>query len=534
MKTKKLVFVPDKLSEDALGFLRKNDEIELDYRPGLPVEEKLKGVEAASAVIVRSATQVDKDFIDAAPRLELVVRAGVGVDNVDVPHATRRGVVVQNIPEGNIRSAAEHTIALILALSRNIPQAHISLKNGEWERSTFVGVEVQDKSLGVVGLGKIGRIVVKMAQGLGFKILAYDPFVAPHLAEELGLELIEDLGTLASRSDFLTIHVPKTKDTLGLIGKDVLSKARKGCRVINCARGGIVDEGALYDALEEGIVAGAALDVYSSEPPTDRKIVEHPRVVVTPHLGASTREAQLNVALAAAEQVIDYLVNDKLHTPVNVVILDRELRERLDPYGQLAYGLGQIHAQLLEGRPERIVIKYLGKDFDEKAQNYVSAAVLKGFLQGRSAQPINQVNARLIAQDQGLVVEESSEGSSRYFVNMIKVECIDSSGGREVGGAIRGRRGLRLVSLDNYQFDAVLEGTLLISANKDQPGMIEVLGRVLASHDINISYMSLGRDKTGGTAISLLNLDSDVAREVLDDLSSREGILWAKVVKVEG
>ncbi|MBN1441065.1 MAG: phosphoglycerate dehydrogenase [Planctomycetes bacterium] len=533
MTVKKLVFIPDKLNEDALQILRESGQIEIDYRPGLPLQEKLKAAEKASAVIVRSATKVDKQFLDAAPSLELVVRAGVGVDNVDVDHATRRGVAVQNIPEGNVRSAAEHTIGLILALCRNIPQAHVSLRSGEWERSKYVGVEVQGKTLGVVGLGKIGRHVVKMAQGLGFKVLGHDPYVSQHLAEEMGIELTDSIDDLAGEVDVLTVHVPKGAGTMGLIGRSVFSKIRPGCRLINCARGGIVDEDALIEALDSGRLAGAAVDVFSSEPPTDRRLVEHPKVVVTPHLGASTREAQENVALAAAHLVVDYLLHGKLHTPVNAVILDPEVREKLEPYGQLAYHLGQIHAQLLEGQPERIVIKYFGPDFDEKAQSYITAAVLKGFMEDRSVQPVNQVNARVIAQDQGLAVEERSEGSGRYFANMLKVELVDSHSSREVGGARRGRRGLRLVSLDAYQFDAVLEGTLLISANIDRPGMIEVIGHVVASHRINVSYMSLGRDKTGGTAIALLNLDSDPPAEVVGDLEACEGILWARVIRLE-
>jgi D-3-phosphoglycerate dehydrogenase len=529
---RKLVFIPDRLSEDALGLLKENPEIEVDYRPGLSLSEKKEAAREASALIVRSETQVDREFLSACHKLEIVVRAGVGVDNIDVEAATRKGVVVQNVPEGNVRSAAEHTVALILALSRNIPEAHRSVKEGKWERARFTGVEVQGKTLGVVGLGKIGSQVVTMAAGLGFKVLAYDPFVAPRKAQELGVELVGTVGELASRSDYLTVHVPRTEGTQALIGKEVLARARRGIRIINCARGGIIDEAALLDALEDGRVGGAALDVFEKEPPGDSLLLRHPRVIATPHLGASTREAQENVALAAARQVVDYLLHRKLHSPVNAVTLEPELREVVEPYMELAVRLGRLQARLLEGNPERIVVKYFGDIFEPKIQSYLSSAVLEGFLVDRSAQPVNWINARALAKDQGLAVEESTEGRSRYFVNLIRVELSDSAGKREIGGSIRGRRGMRLVSLDGYQFDAVLEGTLLIVRNQDRPGMIATTTQVLAAHNINIAYISLGRDRTGGTAISLLNLDDAVPPEVLEELRSRDGILWARVVKV--
>jgi D-3-phosphoglycerate dehydrogenase len=529
--TRKL-FIPDSLSADALSTVRDLPGVEVDYRPNLGVEEKLAAVADAEAVIVRSATQVDARFLEAARSLRLVVRAGVGVDNVDVGVATRRGIVVQNVPDGNTRSAAEHTIALILALARNIPEAHRSMREGKWERTKYVGVEVRGKTLGVIGLGKIGRFVVDMAKGLGFKILAYDPFVAPRMAEDLGVELIKDVGELASRSDFLTVHVPKSKETAGLIGHEVLSRAKKGIRVINCARGGIVDETALLEAIGSGIVAGAALDVFDVEPPTRRDVVDHPKIIVTPHLGASTHEAQENVAVDAARQVADFFTSGKLHSPVNAVSLDPALRDGVEPYARLAYSLGRLHAQLLEGNPERVVVKCYGKVFEPKVQSYMSSMVLEGFLRNRSEQPINSINARLIAQEQGLAVEERDEGQSSYFVDMLKVEVRDSAGAREVGGAIRGRRGLRLVSLDAYHFDAVLEGTILLTANVDRRGMIGAIGQVLASNDANISNMTLGRDRRGGTALAVINVDTAVPEKALRDLEAIDGILWAKSVDV--
>ncbi len=547
MTEKKKLFIADKLSGDALKLLA-DQPIDVDNRPGLPLDQKMAAARAANAIVVRSETKVDKAFLAGVERLELIVRAGVGVDNIDVEAATRKGIVVQNIPDGNVRSAAEHTIALILALARHVPQANLSMKEGKWERTKFTGVEVRGKTLGVIGLGKIGRHVVQMANGLGFRILAFDPFVSPRLAEELGVELVRGPAELAERVDFLTVHVPGGPDTKGLIGEDLLRRAKQGIRIINCARGGIVDEAALLRALEENRVAAAALDVFAEEPPGLTPLVAHPRVICTPHLGASTREAQENVAITAVQQVIDYLLHKKLHSPVNAVVLDPELREGMQPYRELALRLGRLQAQLLEGNPARVVIKYYGDLFSEKVQSYISNSVLEGFLEKRSDQPVNVINSRALAKEQGLAVESRSEGKSRYFQNLIRVEVagVSPSGpraaaadgsppstSRDVGGAIRGRSGLRFVSLDGFQFDAVLEGNMLITANQDRPGMIGVLGNVLASHRINISYMSLGRDRPSGTAISLLNVDEPITPSVLEDLRGREGILWVKSVNVE-
>ena len=533
MTQRKRVFIADKLRDDALRILEDCKEIELDNRPGLGPDEKLAAVAKAHAVIVRSETKVTKELLAAADLLELVVRAGVGVDNIDLDAATRRGVVVQNVPEGNVRSAAEHTIALILSLARNLPQANASMKAGRWDRSKFTGVEVQGKRLGVVGLGKIGRHVVQMARGLGFRVFVYDPWVSANLAEQLNVELMSDLTDLAANVDFLTVHVPSSPETKGLINKQLLQSCRPGLRLVNCARGGIVDEAALLEALNAGSVGAAALDVFSDEPPGLTPLIEHPQVIATPHLGASTREAQANVALAASQQVVDYLVERKLHSPVNAVTLDPELRDELDPYQQLALKLGRLQSQLLEGNPERIVVKFFGDSWTERVQSYLASGVLAGFLGRMSATPVNVINARTLAKDQGLAVEERAEGKSRYFASMLKVEVTDSAGSREVGGAIRGLRGLRLISLNEYQFDAVLEGHTLILANEDRPGMIGVIGTAVAAHSINISNLSLGRLKTGGQAIAVLNVDQACSPEALEDLRSRDGILWVKPADVE-
>ncbi len=532
MNHRPCVFIADKFSEDALKLLQQCESIETIYEPGLPESDKKALLQKSQAVIIRSATKITAQLLEGNDTLELIVRAGVGVDNIDVEAATRKGIVVQNVPEGNTRSAAEHAIALLMALARNVAPANQSIKEHLWERSKFLGVEVRGKTLGVVGLGKIGRHVVDMAFGLGFRVQIYDPFVSPQLAEQLNVTLVKDLETLVANVDILTIHVPLSPQTRGLIGDEVLSRARKGLLLINCARGGIVDEDALYRALESGRVGGAALDVFAEEPPSSWALATHPNVVATPHLGASTREAQQNVAMTAAEQVIDFLRERRLHSPVNAIQLDPDLTKDVEPYRQLALKMGRLHAQLLEGQPERVIVKFFGQFFTDRIQSYLTGSVLEGFIGRHSAQPVNFINVRALAKEQGLVVEERSEGSSRYFVNMIRVEVADSGGARELGGTIRGRSGVRLVTLDEYQFDAVLEGEMILAANEDRPGMIAVVGQQLAAAAVNVSYMSLGRDKSGGRALAVLNVDTEVTPAVVEALAEQPGIIWAKAVSV--
>ncbi|MBI4584237.1 MAG: phosphoglycerate dehydrogenase [Planctomycetes bacterium] len=530
MTRKKCLFIADPLSPEALAILEKQSAVQVENQPGLELDEKLKHVKKAHGLIVRSETKVDAKFLASCDHLEIIVRAGVGVDNIDVAAATRKGVVVQNVPEGNVRSAAEHTIGMLVSLARNIPQACTSMREGKWERSKYVGTELQGKVLGVVGLGKIGRQVIQMATGLGMKAIGFDPFVSPKVAEDLGVQMAPSMGDLLSMVDFVTIHVPLVPETRNLLSKEVLSKAKPGLRLINCARGGIVDEAALLEALESGSIGGAAIDVFAKEPPEMSDLIKHPKVICTPHLGASTKEAQKNVAIAAARQIVDYFVHGKLSSPVNTLSLEPELRDEVKPYYDLAYGLGLLQAQILESNPARIRIGFYGDLFDSKIQRYLSSAALCGFIKDRSAQPVNPVNAHHLASEMGLVVEEASEGKSKYFHQLVKIGVEDTAGKRELGGTIRGQKGLRLVSLDDYHFDAVLEGRLLLVKNKDKPGMIGVIGNVLASHQVNISYMSLGRDRSGGTAIALLNLDDPVPPEVVNDLEKQEGILWARLV----
>ena len=530
--TAKTVFIADPISEEAIGILRNEPSISVDARPGLTLPEKLEAARRCAGLIVRSETKVDEAFLKHCEKLEIVVRAGVGVDNIDLPAATRKGVIVQNIPDGNVRSAAEHSVALLMALARNLPQGHLGMKAGKWERSKLVGVELQGKTLVVVGLGKIGRQVVRMAAGLGMKVVGFDPFIAPTIAGELGIDLAQTIGDAVARADFLSVHVPLSKETRGIVGREALAAARPGIRIVNCARGGVVDEAALVEALNSGKVAGAAVDVFEKEPPGMTPLVEHPKVIVTPHLGASTREAQENVALAAAQQLVDYFRSGKLSFPVNAVSIPPEVQEGFLPYRELAFQLGVLQAQFLEGNPAKISVRFWGDRFDAKIRSYLTSSVLCGFLKNRSAQPVNPINAFHLASEMGLAVEEAHEGKSRYFHDMIRVRVESSASAHDVGGTIRGQKGLRLVSLDDYQFDAVLEGRLMLVSNQDRPGMIGVIGNLLGSFQVNISNMTLGRDRTGGTAIAILNIDNAIDERAVEELRRQAGILWVKVVEL--
>ena len=529
--TKKVIIV-DSLAEDAVSLLASTEGLVVEDVHGADLQGKLAAARDANAIVVRSATKIDGAFLSECQHLQIVVRAGVGVDNIDVPEATRRGVVVENVPEGNIRSAAEHTIAMLLAVCRRIPQSSMRMKEGGWDRSAFVGTEFLDKTLGVVGLGKIGRQVLQMATCLGMQTIGFDPFISKQVAEDLGLDLFEDLGELSKRADFLTIHVPLSPQTRGLVSSEVLREARPGIIVVNCARGGIIDEDALLAGLDSGVVAGAAIDVFEQEPPGLTPLVQHPKVVTTPHLGASTREAQQSVAISAARQVVDFLAHGRLTSPVNTVVLDADLKAHAAPYAELAFRLGHLQSQLLEGNPQRLRVAFYGDSFDGDVQSYIASGVVAGFLHDRSARPVNAVNARHLAADMGITVELSNEGKSRYFHRLVKVTVVDSTGRREVGGTIRGQRGLRLVTLDDYQFDAVLEGNLLLVRNEDRPGMIAVISHELAAKNVNISYMSLGRDRSGGTAVALVNLDDPIPDEIAGAVERCDGVLWARLAKL--
>jgi len=520
------VLVTDPLSE--VGIKRLKKEATVDVATNLSESELVKRIKDYDALMVRSGTQVTRKVINAATKLKVIGRAGVGVDNIDVDAATEKGIIVINAPEGNTISAAEHTIAMMLALSRNIPQANISLKSGKWDRGKFTGVEVHNKVLGIVGLGRVGAEVAKMAQGLGMQILAYDPFISTERAEELGVQLA-DMNEILKKSDYITIHAPLNKDTRHLISDEQFKKMKDGVRLINCARGGIIDENALAKAIESGKVAGAALDVFENEPPKDSPLLHLNNVIVTPHLGASTREAQVNVAITAAEGVLEALKGGPVRNAVNMPSIKPETLAVIKPYLMLAEKLGSLCVQLAEGRINTVEVSYSG-DVASMDTGPLTIAALKGILNGMLSEPVNFVNAPVIAKSRGIKVVESKIGATEDFADLITITAKTSKGEKSVAGTLFGKKDARIVRIDRYHVDAVPSGHMLVSAHIDKPGIIGRVGTILGENDINIAGMQVGREKVRGKAVMVLNVDSAVPDKILKQIERVDGIFDVKPV----
>ncbi|MEY2454007.1 MAG: D-3-phosphoglycerate dehydrogenase / 2-oxoglutarate reductase [Acidimicrobiaceae bacterium] len=511
------VLVTEEIAEGGLDRLRQEGH-QVDVRVGLSPDELLQAVVGAHALIIRSATHVTAAVIDAGTDLVVVGRAGIGLDNVDVEHATKRGVMVVNAPQSNILSAAEQTMALLLAQARNIPQAHAALTQGRWERSRWEGVELADKVLGVIGLGRIGKLVAQRASAFGMRLIAYDPFVGQERARQLGVELVE-LDDLMARSDFVTIHVAKTKETVGLVGKELLTKAKPGLRIINVARGGIVDEAALADAIRAGTIGGAALDVFAEEPTTSSPLFELDSVVVTPHLGASTREAQDKAGDTIAEQVGLALAGDFVPYAVNVSAA--EASETVRPFLPLAERLGRLYVALNEGAPARIEVEYHGQlaDYDTRI---LTLSVLKGAFGGVSEEPVSYVNAPQIAAERGVEVRESSTSSTQDYVNLVTVR----GGEHAIAGTLVGLKGSpRIVMIDDLSVDLPPARNMLIVRNDDVPGMIATVTSALAAARINIGDMHLGHSIEGAAAMQVLATSEPVPADVVEALRRADGIV---------
>lgn len=516
------ILVTEKIAEGGLQQLREAGHT-VDVKLGLSPDELLTEVKGASALIVRSATQVTSDVLDAASDLVVIGRAGIGLDNVDVDVATERGVMVVNAPQSNVLSAAEHTMALLLAQARNIPQAHAALTAGRWERSRWEGVELFDKTLGIVGLGRIGKLVAQRAHSFGMKIVAYDPFVSPDRTRQISVELLP-LERLVEVSDFLTLHVAKTPETIGLIDKDLLARAKPGIRIINVARGGIVDEDALAEAIEAGQVGGAALDVFASEPTTESRLFELPQVVVTPHLGASTREAQDKAGDTIAEQVELALAGDFVPFAVNVGAA--EASETVRPFMPLAERLGQLYTGLISTAPEVLEIEYAGQ-IAEYDTRILTLSVLKGVFGSITDEPVSYVNAPRIAADRGVEVRDTSTATAHDFVNLITIRG-DS---HAIAGALVGLRGeARIVMLDDNTTDLPPAKHMLVVRNDDRPGMIAYVAGVLAEAGINIDDMHLGRSERGEAALQVLATDVAVPSEVQETIRAGDGIVSVYVL----
>jgi len=525
------VLITDPVDQGCIDMLQKQG-ILVDMKTGLPADELKDIISDYSALIVRSGTKVTAEVIEAAAKLKVIGRAGTGVDNIDVDVATRRGIIVMNTPGGNTISAAEHTISMLLALSRNIPQATQSLKEGRWDRKIYMGVEVYGKTLGIIGLGRVGREVALRAGSFGMKLIGYDPFISDDAASKVGVKLV-DLDEIFSESDYITLHTPLTSETKHLISEAQLERCKTGVRIINCARGGVVDEKALLKAIKSGRVAGAALDVYEDEPPSagSMELLKHERVICTPHLGASTREAQVNVALQVAQQVADVLTGGAVRNAVNLPSIDPKVYQRIEPYLNLAEKMGSLQSQLGEGHLREVSIEYRG-DVLNYPTSPITSSVLKGIFAGSSERTINLVNAPFLARERGVKVNEIKSSEHEDFSNLITVTYCTSKGKRIISGTIFGKNDPRIVRMDECHFDAYPEGDMLVCGNVDVPGVIGRIGTILGDENINIARMTWGREKSGGRAVTLLNVDSPIPDQVLEKIVAQKHILWAKRVRL--
>jgi D-3-phosphoglycerate dehydrogenase len=540
--SKPKVLISDKLSAAAVEIFTSRG-IEVDVKTGLKPDEIKAIIKNYDGLAVRSSTKVTADLMASAPRLKVVGRAGIGVDNVDVEAATKRGIIVANAPESNIVAAAEHTIAMLLAQLRNIPQAHGSLKAGKWERSRFGGVEAYEKTLGVLGFGRIGQLVAERAKGFDMSLLAYDPFVAAERYRELGVERAASPEELYARSDFITIHLPKTPETAGYVNAAAFAEMKDGVRIVNCARGELLDHAALQDALDSGKVAGASLDVFPGEPVTDHPLFAYDSVVVTPHLGASTAEAQDRAGVITAEQVLAALDGDLVTNAVNIPKVHSEDLAVLEPYLPLCRTLARL-AMSLADHPsvDRIEAAYRGhlSEFDTRL---LTLAVLNGAFEGRVAETVNMVNAPAIAEERGIQVAESKESEQRNYANLVSVAIVADGDRIEVGGTTFGSRAVpHLVSVYGQEFNIELARHLAVFRYSDLPGMIGKVGTVLGEHGINIASTAVGREPDhepgapaggrGRHAVMVVTTDSPVPDEVMAAIMSLEGFQSGRAVTV--
>lgn len=515
------ILISDPLSEDGIYPLREADNIEVVIDTGLSPEQLLKKISKFDGLLVRSQTKVTREVIEKGHNLKVIGRAGVGVDNIDLDAATENGIIVVNAPDGNTNSAAEHTMAMLMSLARNIPQAHMSIKNKEWDRKSYIGVELRDKTLGIVGLGRIGSEVARRARGQRMKVIAYDPFFSEEKAEAMGIGY-GALDDVLRNSDFITVHTPLLDSTRHLINKEAFEKMKDGVRIINCARGGIIDEDALYDAIVEGKVAGAALDVFEEEPAIDNKLLTLKEVIATPHLGASTVEAQENVAIDVSEDVVRILSGGLARNPVNIPSVPREVMKKIEPYFYLSEKLGLFLAYLEDEPIDEINISYAG-DLTAFEIAPLTQNTLKGLLKRHLGTHVNNVNASFLAEKKGITVHERKTSAARGFTNLITVEIVTKSTKRRVAGTLLNGLGSRIVKIDDYSMDVIPEGHLLLVHHQDKPGMIGRVGNLLAKNDVNIATMQVGRERIGGKAIMMLTIDRPLTKEELDEIRALDG-----------
>ncbi len=518
------VLVSDNLGEEGIKMFREAEGIEVDVNTGLSPDELKAIIEKYDGLVIRSATKVTEDLLSAAKNLKVVGRAGIGLDNVDIPAATKRGVVVMNTPTGNVVTTAEHAIGMMVSLSRNIPQGTLSLKSGRWDKKKLQGKELFNKVVGVIGFGKIGSIVADRARGLRMQVIVYDPFVNPEQVTKAGFENVT-IDELFSRSDYITIHVPKLKETTGLVNKAGFEKMKDGVMIINCARGGIVNEADLYEALKSGKVGGAALDVFETEPPGMIPLIELDNVICTPHLGASTKEAQTNVAVQVADQIIDYLKNGTIRNAVNVPSVTGELLKRLGPYLFLGERMGCLQSQLICGALQEVSVEYAG-DFQGLDLVPVTTAAIKGLLTPIVKDDVNFVNALVLAKDRGIRVTESTKAEPEDYINLITLKVVTTEMTSTVSGTIFGIKEARVVKINDFRLEMIPAGHAAIIQNLDQPGAIGSIGTTLGKHNINIARMTVGQEEEGNNNIIFLRTDTPVTAEAKEALETLPLVNW--------
>jgi D-3-phosphoglycerate dehydrogenase len=528
------VLVCDPISPKGIALLQQRPEFTVTVLKQKTPEAELLGlVKDVHAMVVRSETKITKKVIDAAPQLRAVGRAGVGVDNVDVDAATQRGIVVMNTPGGNTISTAELTFSMLMALARKIPQAHMSMKEGKWSRKDFQGTELYNKTLGILGMGRIGSEVAKRALAFGMKVLAYDPYLSLARAKALQVELKENVEDVYRESDFITVHMPMTDETKGMVNAAAFAKMKKGMRILNCARGGIINETDLFAAIQSGQVGGAGLDVYEVEPPpADFPLRSLPQVVMTPHLGASTEEAQENVGIEVAEAITDFLLSGAVRNAVNLPNLDAQTFQVVRPFLVLGEKLGRLIGQLAPKRNDRLEITYGGKA-QQWPTDPITRSVLKGFLEMAGGKEANQVNVRALATALGLEVKEIKSSEQTDYNEWLHVAVFSGNEKISAGGSVFGAKSLpRIVRLNGHPVEIVPDGVLFLMNNKDRPGIVGYIGTLMGRHHVNIANMSLGRDKVGGRALTVLNLDSVPPAELLEEIRKDPDISDIRVAKL--
>ena len=523
------VLVSDKFPAEGLGILEKAEGVQLDYQPGLSTEQLLEAVADADALIVRSGTHVTEEVFQAAKQLKVVGRAGVGTSNMDMDAANRKGVVVMHTPFGSTTTTAEHTIAMIFALARRIPSANNSTKDGAWEADKFLGVEIAGKTLGVVGAGKIGSLVVEMALGLKMKPIIYDPYLTEDSVRLLGAEQVDFEGLL-SRSDFITLHTPRNAETANILNSETLARIKPGCHVINCATGGLIEEQALADAIKDGRVAGAAIDVFDKEPPSkDNPLLQLDQVICTPHLRTATRDAQVNVTVQIAAQIVEFINKGIIINAVNVPSISADLLATLRPHIELAERLGSFQAQLYGKGLEEVRLEYAGSVTSHPTEPLTNAA-LKGVLTPMIGPEANYINAPHLAKERGIRVTETRSQTNRGFASMIRLTVVGSQGEHSICGAMFGENDYRIVRVDGCNVEAIPNGHILVLQNEDRPGIIGFIGQVLGEDGVNIAGMNLTRKKDNSLAVSLINIDSCIPDETLEKLRAHQYIVAANQI----